>query len=132
MNVLGTPLQICSTDPMTGWFRDGYCRTDENDHGRHVVAAIVTDEFLQFSKSRGNDLITPRLPHFRGLVHGDRWCLCAMRWAEAYDAGKAPLVDLEATSSAALSYVTLSQLAERAFSEDQVSMAKQIMNGGDL
>ena len=92
---------------MTGWFRDGYCRTDNNDLGRHVVCAQITDEFLNFSKSRGNDLSTPRPPSFPGLVEGDKWCLCAMRWYEAWEAGVAPLVDLEATSVAALQYCTL-------------------------
>ena len=99
---------------MTGWFRDGFCRTDDNDAGRHVVCALITDDFLAFSKSRGNDLITPRLPSFPGLVEGDQWCLCAMRWKEAFDAGVAPLVDLEATSTASLHYCSLEQLAQKA------------------
>lgn len=107
VNVLGTPLKLCCSSPMTGWFRDGYCRTDDNDTGRHVVCALMTEEFLKFSKSKGNDLSTPHLPSFPGLVEGDKWCLCAMRWVEAFDAGKAPLVDLEATSKAALNYCSL-------------------------
>ena len=90
MNVLGGPLRLCCSSPMTGWFRDGYCRTDDNDTGRHVVCAKMTSEFLEFSKSRGNDLMTPRPPSFPGLVEGDKWCLCAMRWVEAFEAGKAP------------------------------------------
>lgn len=107
VNVLGTQLKLCCSSPMTGWFRDGYCRTDDNDTGRHVVCALITEDFLKFSKSRGNDLITPRMPSFTGLVEGDKWCLCAMRWKEAFDAGVAPLVDLEATSTAALHYCSL-------------------------
>ncbi|HAN31072.1 MAG TPA: DUF2237 domain-containing protein, partial [Myxococcales bacterium] len=86
-NVLGGPLDNCSLDPLTGWFRDGCCRTDDNDLGRHVVCTVMTAEFLEFSRSRGNDLITP-VPqyNFVGLKPGDRWCLCASRWAEAYAA----------------------------------------------
>ena len=107
LNVLGGPLASCSTEPMTGWVRDGCCKTDDNDRGRHVVCAVMTDAFLDFSKSRGNDLSTPR-PQFRfpGLKEGDRWCLCAARWAEAYSAGCAPQVVLEATEKTALKYAT--------------------------
>ena len=96
---------------MTGWFRDGYCRTDDNDAGRHVVCALITDEFLAFSKSRGNDLITPQ-PQWRfpGLKAGDRWCLCVLRWKEAYEAGVAPPVVLEATHESALRHVALADL----------------------
>jgi len=111
LNVLGQPLQACSYDPLTGYFRDGCCNTREDDTGSHVVCARMTAEFLQFSLSRGNDLITPRPEHrFRGLQAGDRWCLCAMRWKEAFDAGRAPLVFLEATHQRALDFVTLEQL----------------------
>ena len=90
-NILGTELQSCCTEPMTGFFRDGYCNTNQMDQGTHVVCAIMTDEFLEFTKSRGNDLSTPR-PEFQfpGLKAGDGWCLCAMRWKEAYEAGVAP------------------------------------------
>lgn len=97
------------------FFRDGHCRTDSQDMGRHVICAVVTDEFLQYSKQRGNDLITP-MPHFDfpGLVAGDRWCLCATRWREAYEAGVAPGVDLTATEETALLVVTIEQLRAHA------------------
>ncbi len=110
-NVLGGKLECCCTNPMTGFFRDGFCRTDEHDHGRHVVCAIVTDEFLKFSRAMGNDLITPR-PEYRfpGLKEGDKWCLCAIRWKEAFDAGVAPKVLLKSTHEAALRYVSLKAL----------------------
>lgn len=111
LNVLGEPLQACSYDPLTGYFRDGCCNTDMNDHGTHVVCARVTAEFLTFSAERGNDLITPR-PQWRfpGLKPGDRWCLCAMRWKEALDAGVAPPVVLAATHHKALEHVRLEDL----------------------
>ncbi|MGA0173131.1 MAG: DUF2237 family protein [Phycisphaerales bacterium] len=107
-NVLGGPLETCSRSPMTGYFRDGCCRTGEDDLGRHTVCAVMTDEFLTFSKSRGNDLVTPR-PEWRfpGLKAGDRWCLCALRWREAYEAGCAPQVVLEATHERTLDVVPL-------------------------
>ena len=108
LNVLGQTLQACSTDPMTGWFRDGCCRTDDNDHGRHVVCAVMTDEFLVFSRLKGNDLSTPAPQYgFPGLKAGDRWCLCASRWAQALKAGCAPQVVWEATEMKALAYATL-------------------------
>ncbi|MEN7341636.1 MAG: DUF2237 domain-containing protein [Pseudomonadota bacterium] len=111
LNVLGGPLASCCSTKVTGFYRDGYCRTGSQDLGRHVICAIVTDEFLNFSKLRGNDLITP-LPmyDFPGLVAGDRWCLCATRWREAHDAGFAPPVDLEATHERALEVVSLETL----------------------
>ena len=111
LNVLGTPLLACSLDPLTGYYRDGCCNTDHNDHGSHVVCAKVTQAFLDFSVSRGNDLVTPR-PEFRfaGLKAGDRWCLCARRWLEAFQAGVAPPVVLEATHRKALEIVTIEQL----------------------
>ena len=111
LNVLGTPLLACSFDLLTGYYRDGCCNTDHNDHGSHVVCAKVTQAFLDFSVSRGNDLVTPR-PEFRfaGLKAGDRWCLCARRWLEAFQAGVAPPVVLEATHRKALEIVTLEQL----------------------
>jgi len=111
LNVLGTPLRDCSRDPVTGYFRDGCCRTDDSDTGTHVVCARMTAEFLSFSSERGNDLVTAR-PEWRfpGLVPGDRWCLCARRWREALEAGVAPPVDLEATHIRALSVVTLADL----------------------
>ena len=111
LNVLGGPLEACSFDPLTGYFRDGCCNTDENDHGTHVVCAKVTAEFLEYSLARGNDLVTPRPAHrFAGLKPGDRWCLCALRWKEALSAGVAPPVFLEATHAKALELVPLEQL----------------------
>ena len=111
LNVLDTPLLACSFDPLTGYYRDGCCNTDHNDHGSHVVCATVTQAFLDFSVSRGNDLVTPR-PEFRfaGLKAGDRWSLCARRWLEASQAGVAPPVVLEATHRKALEIVTIEQL----------------------
>lgn len=113
-NVLGTELQTCCTDPMTGYYRDGLCNTGIGDVGVHVVCAQVTQEFLEFSRSQGNDLITPRPPSFPGLKPGDRWCLCALRWTEAYDAGVAPPVVLEATHAAAIEYASMDQLKQHA------------------
>ncbi|PUE31848.1 DUF2237 family protein [Limnohabitans sp. Jir72] len=111
LNVLGTALVPCSYDPLTGYFRDGCCHTDEHDQGSHVVCAKVTPEFLDFSLSRGNDLITPRREfRFAGLKAGDRWCLCALRWKEAFDAGVAPPVVLASTHARALDFLTLAQL----------------------
>ena len=119
LNVLGTTLETCSLDPVTGWFRDGCCETGPNDRGRHIVCAVVTDDFLAFSRSRGNDLSTPR-PEFRfpGLKHGDRWCLCLDRWREAHAAGVAPRVVLEATHQIALERVPLETLQEFAADAD--------------
>ena len=111
LNVLGGPLQACSFDPLTGFFRDGCCQTDAQDLGTHVVCAKVTDEFLAFSLKCGNDLVTPRPEYrFRGLEHGDRWCLCVNRWLEGLKAGVAPPVYLEATHAKALEHVSLTQL----------------------
>jgi uncharacterized protein len=110
-NVLGTELQMCSTDPLTGFYRDGCCRTGPDDHGLHLVCIEVTDDFLAFSKERGNDLSTPNpMYHFPGLKAGDRWCLCVERWKEALDAGMAPMVVLEATHMSALEFVDLEDL----------------------
>jgi uncharacterized protein (DUF2237 family) len=105
-NILGTDLQSCCTDPMTGYTRDGYCKTNQLDQGTHLVCAIVTDEFLKFTKSRGNDLITPR-PEFQfpGLKAGNGWCLCVLRWKEAYQAGVAPPIKPEATHEKALEFI---------------------------
>lgn len=110
-NVLGTELRKCSVDPMTGWYRDGSCRTDDMDRGLHVVCAEMTDAFLAFTKSRGNDLSTPA-PQYRfpGLKPGDRWCLCARRWLEAHEAGVAPPVHLDATHRKALEIIPLEVL----------------------
>jgi uncharacterized protein len=110
-NVFGQPLVPCSFAPTTGFFRDGCCRTNAADQGRHVICALMTAEFLLFSKSRGNDLSTPQPQYdFPGLQSGDRWCLCALRWKEALDAGVAPKVFLESTHQKALETVTLAQL----------------------
>lgn len=110
-NVLGGTLELCCTDPMTGYYRDGKCNTGGGDMGAHVVCAQVTEEFLAFTQSQGNDLSTP-LPmfNFPGLKPGDRWCLCASRWKEALDAGVAPPVVLTATHASALEYVSLDEL----------------------
>ncbi len=115
LNVLGTPLVPCSYDPLTGYYRDGCCSTDEHDHGSHVICAKVTKEFLTFSRQKGNDLSTP-VPEYRfaGLNPGDRWCLCALRWKQAFDAGVAPHVVLESTHAKALEFVTLAQLQAHA------------------
>jgi uncharacterized protein (DUF2237 family) len=110
-NVLGTPLEDCSHDPLTGFFRDGCCRTAREDTGTHVVCARVTEEFLAFSAEHGNDLSTPRPEWgFPGLRPGDQWCLCALRWKEAAEAGVAPPVVLESTHEKALEIVTLADL----------------------
>lgn len=108
-NIYGNVLETCSTDPMTGWKRDGKCNTDENDKGTHTVCAEVTDEFLEYTNSQGNDLTTHR-DGFPGLKEGDKWCLCAIRWKEAQEAGKAPLLDLNATNSKTLDYVDKEKL----------------------
>ena len=114
-NVLGGPLQTCCTDPRTGFYRDGSCQTGPEDIGTHAVCARLTDAFLQFSKKRGNDLITPRPAFdFPGLKDGDRWCLCASRWKEAYEADVAPPVVLEATHERALDFVSLDALKAHA------------------
>ncbi|GAB5468198.1 MAG: DUF2237 family protein [Rhodospirillales bacterium] len=112
-NVLGGPLADCSFDPLTGFFRDGCCDTGPEDLGIHTVCAEMTAEFLAFSKAQGNDLSTPRPQFgFKGLKPGDRWCLCAGRWFEAYRAGKAPKVRLEATHEETLAMIPLSALKE--------------------
>lgn len=111
LNVLGTALKPCCFNPMTGYFRDGYCRTDLSDFGTHTVCAIMTVEFLQFSKSHGNDLSTPRPEYnFLGLKEGDKWCLCASRWKEAFNAGFAPKVVLESTHRNTLEIIDLADL----------------------
>lgn len=110
-NIFGHPLQPCSHDPGTGFFRDGFCRTCQNDIGNHTVCAEMTDEFLEFSLSRGNDLITPRPEaRFPGLKPGDRWCICALRWLEAYKHNKAPPVRLQATNEKTLESIELALL----------------------
>ncbi|MEO7660256.1 MAG: DUF2237 domain-containing protein [Pyrinomonadaceae bacterium] len=119
-NVLGGELKSCCTDPMTGFYRDGYCRTGVDDTGRHTVCILATDDFLAFSKSAGNDLSTPMPQYsFPGLKHGDKWCLCMLRWREALNAGKAPQVFLDATHEAALTVVSLDDLKRHAVDSDQ-------------
>ena len=110
-NVLGTDLQIAGTNPLTGYYRDGFCSTGEGDRGVHVIAATLTNDFLQYTKSQGNDLTTPSPQYnFPGLKAGDNWCLCALRWKEAFDAGVAPPVILEATHEKALKFATIEEL----------------------
>ena len=114
-NVLGGPLKPCSLEPLTGWYRDGCCRTDDDDHGSHVVCAQVTVAFLNWQMELGNDLITPRPEHrFPGLRPGDRWCVCAQRWRQAYEGGHAPPVVMESTHERALQVVPLEWLQEHA------------------
>lgn len=112
-NILGTDLEVCGTDPVTGFFRDGCCNTGAGDVGTHTVCAIVDDQFLEFSKSKGNDLSTPRPEYgFKGLKNGDQWCLCAMRWEEARQAGCAPRVKITSTNIKTLEFVRLEHLKE--------------------
>lgn len=114
-NVVGGALTCCCSEPRTGFYRDGYCRTGPGDHGLHTVCAVMTAEFLEFSRERGNDLITPVPDYdFPGLEPGDKWCLCVTRWAEALEAGMAPPVVLEATHSSALEFVDLDDLRSHA------------------
>ena len=115
LNVLGEKLEVCCTSPMTGFYRNGKCDTGTEDRGVHVVCAQVTEEFLSFTKSKGNDLSTPNpMSDFPGLKPNDKWCLCASRWKEAKDAGVAPPVILSATHTSALEYVSLEELKESA------------------
>ena len=115
VNVLGGRLEICSLKPMTGFFRNGCCDTSREDVGSHTVCIVATTEFLRFSKSCGNDLSTPVPEYgFAGLKPGDRWCLCAPRWQEAFAAGQAPRVVLRATHQGALSYCSLADLKRHA------------------
>jgi uncharacterized protein (DUF2237 family) len=112
-NVLGTTLESCSRNPLTGFFRTGTCDTCAEDVGMHTVCAVMTDVFLEFSRSRGNDLSTPRPDlHFPGLKDGDRWCICLGRWIEAYQAGVAPKIRLEATHISVLEFVSMEILRE--------------------
>jgi len=114
-NVLGTALKCCCKNPITGFYRDGYCRTSAEDRGLHTVCAVMTEEFLTFSKVLGNDLSSPVAEYdFPGLEPGDKWCLCVTRWKEALEAGCAPYVVLEATHSSALEFVDLEDLQRHA------------------
>lgn len=119
LNALGSDLEMCSQDPLTGFFRDGYCNTCAQDQGSHTVCAVMTAEFLAFSKYVGNDLSTPR-PEFRfpGLRPDDRWCLCASRFLQAHDEGCAPKVDLAATHQRALEIVPLATLQEHSITKE--------------
>jgi uncharacterized protein len=114
-NVLGTELDVCCTSPMTGFYRNGCCDAASDDAGVHTVCALMTEEFLRYSVAQGNDLVTP-MPQFGfpGLVPGDRWCVCAPRWKEAFDAGVAPPVILEATHQYSLEFVTMDELRAHA------------------
>lgn len=114
-NIFGLPLQSCCNNPKTGYYRDGFCKTDASDLGSHTVCAIITKKFLDFSKSMGNDLTTPRPEYqFPCLKSGDKWCLCALRWKEAFDAGVAPKVYLEATNEKTLEYINIQDLVAHA------------------
>lgn len=119
-NVFGEPLETCSNNPVTGFYRNGCCDSGDDDHGKHMICAIMTKEFLEFSKSMGNNLSTP-IPQFNfpGLKPGDRWCLCAGRWKEAYEAGQAPKAVLEATNELALNVVSMEMLLEHAFKKER-------------
>ena len=120
LNVLGLPLESCSKDPLTGWYRDGCCNTDNNDRGSHTVCARVTLEFLEFLREQGNDLITPAPQfNFPGLKEGDQWCVCAASWRQAYKEGKACKIHLESTHYSTLRIVPLEELMEYSFSEKQ-------------
>lgn len=119
-NLLGRPLELCSAAPRTGFFRTGCCETDATDHGSHTVCAQVTAEFLEFSRARGNDLSTPR-GGFPGLRPGDRWCLCAARWQEAFDAGVAPPVVLAATHERAADVAERAALLAHALDGDALN-----------
>ena len=115
LNVLGTPLAPCSCAPMTGWFRDGSCRSDPGDLGRHTVCCVVTEAFLRYSQAQGNDLTTPVPAYdFPGLKPGDHWCVCAARWLEAHDDGLAPPVRLESTEISTLQLIPLELLKQHA------------------
>ena len=119
INVLGGPIQSCSTAPVTGWFRDGCCNTDASDRGSHTICAKVTQAFLEYLRERGNDLITP-VPQFGfpGLKDGDQWCVCAASWRQAHKAGAGCPVVLESTHAAALSIVPLEELMMHAIAEE--------------
>lgn len=134
VNVLGTPLRPCCTDVGgtgigTGFYRNGYCSTGEQDLGRHTVCCQVTDEFLAFSKAAGNDLSTPAPQyHFPGLKEGDSWCLCAQRWAQAYNAGKAPKIFLQASHEKTLDYAPVEILKDFAIDREQADRILQDLN----
>lgn len=121
-NIFGEPIVSCSTEPITGYFRDGCCNTDETDVGEHTVCVITTEDFLKFSKMQGNDLSTPRPEYgFSGLKPGDSWCVCAARFLEAYHQGYAPKVKLEATNEACLDLIGMDILLECAYRKDELN-----------
>ncbi|CAF3953698.1 unnamed protein product [Adineta steineri] len=113
-NLAGTSLEMCSNAPLTGYFRNGYCATCPDDYGLHTVCAQMTQEFLDFSLSKGNNLITPHPPTFPGLKEGDKWCLCASRWFEAFQVGKAPNIFARATNLANLQQEQITNLLSKA------------------
>ena len=120
LNVLGEPLEICSCKPLTGWYRDGFCKTDASDIGQHTVCCVMTESFLSYSKAQGNDLSTPMLEYgFPGLKPGDNWCLCAPRWKQAYEDGMAPLVRLKSTEIGALGIIGIELLIEHNYTENK-------------
>jgi len=124
LNVLGKELKPCSKEPRTGFYRTGYCETGPDDLGSHTVCIQLTEEFLKYSKMVGNDLSTPMPQYgFPGLKAGDRWCLCAERWQEAFEAGKAPLVYLEGTNKKALEILNL---------EDLIDNSVEVVSGGEV
>ena len=141
-NVLGGTLAMCCNDPVTGFYRNGFCQTDRADIGTHIICAYVTDEFLTFSQKRGNDLITPRPEYnFPGLKPGDKWCLCASRWTEALEAGVAPPVVLDATHEKMREYVEIEVLKKYAFNHktstpdtpvNAYEFSFQFIDGGDM
>ena len=115
LNILGEVLELCSCEPLTGWFRDGYCNSDRSDLGEHTVCCVLTEAFLTSSKAQGNDLSTPMPEYgFPGLKPGDHWCLCASRWKQAFDDGLAPPVDLQATNIRALELIEIELLMQNA------------------
>lgn len=115
-NILGTDLEPCCFEPMTGYYRDGFCKTESSDFGRHTVCAVITKEFLDYTTKQGNDLSTPNLVYgFPGLKEGDKWCLCALRWLEAYNAGVAPLIIAESCAESTLDVVKYEYLLENIF-----------------
>ena len=119
-NVLGTPLQSCSCNPLTGWYRDGFCHFDKNDQGNHSMCCIMDNNFLNYSKSQGNDLITPMPDYsFPGLKEGAQWCICLNRWKQAKEDGLAPLVILESTNIIVLNEITLDELKKYQFIKNQ-------------
>ena len=120
LNVLGEPIELCSCNPLTGWYRDGFCKTDSSDLGQHTICCVMTESFLRYSKAQGNDLTTPKPEYgFPGLNPGDHWCLCAPRWKQAYEDGMAPLVRLVATEIGALGVVGIESLMQHAYNENK-------------